>query len=200
MLTVGITGGIGSGKSTVCRIFSMLDVPVFNADDEARKLQNENADVKAAIISLFGKEIYTKDGLNRKAVAEKVFADKNLLEQLNKIIHPATVAAFGEWKKNISDTPYCLKEAAILFETGIASSLDKVIVVTAPEEIRINRIISRDKVSREQIIARIKNQMSDEEKISRADFVIVNDEKQAIIPQIMKVHEALLNLSAANKR
>ena len=195
MLTVGITGGIGSGKSTVCRVFELLDVPVFYADAEARKLQNEDAEVKAAMISLLGKEIYSAEGLNRKLVSEKVFADKNLLNQLNKIIHPATINAFKKWKENYTDKPYVLKEAAILFESGTNIGLDRIIVVTAPEELRIVRIMERDAITGEQIISRMKNQMREEEKTSRADFVIVNDEKQAIIPQVMKVHEALLKLS-----
>lgn len=197
MLTVGITGGIGSGKTTVCRVFELLDVPVFYADTEARKLQEEDSEVKAAMISLLGNEIYSFDGLNRKLVAEKVFSDKNLLAQLNKIIHPATIAAFNKWKKNYLDKPYVLKEAAILFESETNIGLDKIIVVTAPEELRITRIIYRDHLSHEQIIARIKNQMSEEEKTARADYVIMNDEKQAIIPQVMKVNEALLNLNIA---
>lgn len=195
MLTVGITGGIGSGKSTVCRVFELLDVPVFYADVEARKLQDEDTEVRAAMISLLGKEVYSADRLNRKLVAEKVFSDKNLLIQLNKIIHLATIKAYLKWKENYADKPYLLKEAAILFESGSNIGLDKIIVVTAPEELRINRIMKRDTISREQIIARIKNQLSEEEKIARADFVIENDEKQAIIPQVMKVHEQLLILA-----
>ncbi|MEI7801993.1 MAG: dephospho-CoA kinase [Bacteroidota bacterium] len=192
MRSIGITGGIGSGKSTICRVFETLGVPVFYADAEAKKIQNEDETVRNAIIALFGNEVYSTEGLNRKLVAEKVFADKNLLEQLNKIVHPATITAFEKWQEKNADKPYCLKEAAILFETGIADSLDKIIVVTAPDELKINRIIERDKSTREEVIARMKNQLSDEEKIKRADFVIVNDEKQAIIPQIMKVHKALL--------
>ena len=193
MLSIGITGGIGSGKSTVCRVFETLGIPVFYADAEAKRLQNEDVTVRNAIISLFGNDVYTAEGLNRKSVAEKVFADKNLLEKLNAIVHPATVTAFENWKLNQVDAPYILKEAAILFETGLAKSLDKVIVVTAPEELRIQRIINRENSSREQVIARMKNQMADEEKIKLAHFIIINDEKQAIIPQIMKVHEHLLN-------
>ena len=193
MLSIGITGGIGSGKSTVCRVFETLGIPVFYADAEAKRLQNEDVTVPNVIISLFGNDVYTAEGLNRKSVAEKVFADKNLLEKLNAIVHPATVTAFENWKLNQVDAPYILKEAAILFETGLAKSLDKVIVVTAPEELRIQRIINRENSSREQVIARMKNQMADEEKIKLAHFIIINDEKQAIIPQIMKVHEHLLN-------
>ncbi len=191
MLSVGITGGIGSGKSTVCRVFETLGIPVFYADAEAKRLQNEDVTVRTSIISLFGHDVYSTEGLNRKLVAEKVFTDKNLLEKLNAIVHPATVTAFENWKLKQENTSYILKEAAILFETGLAKSLNKIIVITAPEELRIQRIISRENISHEQVIARIKNQMSDEEKIKLADFVIVNDEKQAIIPQIMKVHEAL---------
>ena len=196
MLSVGITGGIGSGKSTGCRVFELLEVPVFYADAEARKLQEEDASVRAAIISLFGNDIYNASGLNRKLVAEKVFTDKFLLDQLNKIIHPATIIAFNKWKENYNDKSYVLKEAAILFESSGNIGLDKIIVVSAPEDIRIERIMKRDTLLREQIISRMKNQMSDEEKTARADFVIVNDEKQAIIPQVMKIHESLLKIAA----
>ena len=191
MLQVGITGGIGSGKTTVCRVFETLGVPVFYADAEARRLQDEDEEVKAAIKNLFGENIYSSNGLDRKAVAEKVFADALLLKQLNDIVHPATIRAFETWKENYSDKKYILKEAAILFETGLNKSLDKIIVVTAPDELKIERIMNRDSVSREQVISRMKNQMSDSEKISLADFVIVNDEKQAVIPQVMKIHNKL---------
>ena len=191
MLLVGITGGIGSGKTTVSRVFETLGVPVFYADAEARRLQNEDHDVIAAIKNLFGETIYSVEGLNRNAVAEKVFSDSVLLKKLNGIVHPATVRAFDEWKKNQSDKKYILKEAAILFETGLNDSLNKVILVTAPDEIKIKRIMKRDSVSADQVISRMKSQLSDEQKIPLADFVIVNDERQAVIPQVMAIHELL---------
>ncbi len=194
MLSVGITGGIGSGKSTVCRVFELLNVPIFYADAEARRLQDEDAEIKSAMISLLGNDIYTLAGLNRKAVAEKVFTNKLLLEQLNKIIHPATINAFIKWKEIHGKSPYILKEAAILFESDSHIDLDKIIAVTAPEELRMERIINRDHISRAQVISRMKNQLSDEERKIRSDFVIINDEKIAIIPQVMKVHEKLMHL------
>jgi len=194
MLTVGITGGIGSGKSTICRIFEVMEVPVFYADAEARRLQNEDPNVRSSMISLFGNEVYNDDGLNRKFVAELVFNNKLLLDQLNKIIHPATLIAFEKWKQNYSSNHYVIKEAAILFESKSNIGLDKIIVVSAPEELRIERIIKRDNISREQIISRMNNQLTEEERIAKADFVIVNDEKSAIIPQVLAVHEKLLAL------
>ena len=195
MLSVGITGGIGSGKSTVCRVFELLEVPVFYADDVARKLQDTDVQVREKMIALLGKEIITNDVLNRKLVAEKVFSDKNLLSLLNQIIHPATINEFIKWKEIYIDKPYILKEAAILFESESHKGLDAIIVVTAPEELRIERIIKRDKTSKAQIIDRMKNQMAEEEKISRADYVIVNDESTAIIPQVMKIHESIIQRS-----
>jgi len=194
MLTVGITGGIGSGKSTICRIFEVMEVPVFYADAEARRLQNEDPNVRSSMISLFGNEVYNDDGLNRKFVAELVFNNKLLLDQLNKIIHPATLIAFEKWKQNYSSNHYVIKEAAILFESKSNIGLDKIIVVSALEELRIERIIKRDNISREQIISRMNNQLTEEERIAKADFVIVNDEKSAIIPQVLAVHEKLLAL------
>lgn len=194
MLTVGITGGIGSGKSTICRIFEVMEVPVFNADAEARRLQNEDPNIRSSMISLFGNEVYNDDGLNRKLVAELVFNNKLLLDQLNKIIHPATLVAFEKWKQDYSSNHYVIKEAAILFESKSNIGLDKIIVVSAAEELRIERIVKRDNISREQIISRMNNQLAEEERIAKADFVIVNDEKSAIIPQVLAVHEKLLAL------
>lgn len=194
MLTVGITGGIGSGKSTICRIFEVMEVPVFNADAEVRRLQNEDPNIRSSMISLFGNEVYNDDGLNRKLVAELVFNNKLLLDQLNKIIHPETLIAFEKWKQDYSSNHYVIKEAAILFESKSNIGLDKIIVVSAPEELRIERIIKRDNISREQIISRMNNQLTEEERIAKADFVIVNDEKSAIIPQVLAVHEKLLTL------
>lgn len=193
MLTVGITGGIGSGKSTICRIFEVMEVPVFNADAEARRLQNEDPNIRSSMISLFGNEVYNDDGLNRKLVAELVFNNKFLLDQLNNIIHPATLVAFEKWKQDYSSNRYVIKEAAILFESKSNIGLDKIIVVSAPEELKIERIIKRDNISREQIISRMNNQLTEEERIAKADFVIVNDEKSAIIPQVIAVHEKLLS-------
>ena len=194
MLTVGITGGIGSGKSTICRIFEVMEVPVFNADAEARRIQNEDPNIRSSMISLFGNEVYNDDGLNRKLVAELVFNNKLLLDQLNKIINPATLVAFEKWKQDYSSNHYVIKEAAILFESKSNIGLDKIIVVSAAEELRIERIVKRDNISREQIISRMNNQLAEEERIAKADFVIVNDEKSAIIPQVLAVHEKLLAL------
>ncbi|HAP01427.1 MAG TPA: dephospho-CoA kinase [Bacteroidetes bacterium] len=193
MLRIGITGGIGSGKTTVSRVFETLGIPVFSADDAAKKLQEENHEVITGIKNIFGEGIYSAGKLNRKSVAEKVFTDVSLLKKLNDIVHPATVRAFDEWLKNHSDKKYILKEAAILYETGLYQSLDKTILVTAPLNLRVERIMKRDNVSAAEVQARIKNQMSDEEKIPLADFVIVNDEQQSIIKQVMEINSKLIN-------
>jgi dephospho-CoA kinase len=190
MKIVGITGGIGSGKSTVCRVFACLGIPVFDADDEGKKLYG-NEEVRKKVIALLGAEAYAGDQLNRAAVAKRVFSDKKLLEGLNAIIHPAVQRVFAGWCEKNSASPYVLKEAAILFESGTDKDTDAVITVAAPKEVKIARVMARDKISAEDVEKRMRNQWSDEEKIKRSDFVIYNDEQQLLIPQVLKIHEAI---------
>jgi len=193
MIQVGITGGIGSGKTTVCKVFELLGVPVYYADDEAKHLLDFNHEVKTSIVSYFGKEVLNEDGaINRKKLASFVFNDKGKLEKLNSIVHPAVAAHFEGWITRHSHYPYILKEAAILFESNINTAIDKVITVTAPVELKINRAMQRDKITREQVEQRMQNQMSDEEKIKRSQFVIYNDEQQLLIPQILTIHSLLV--------
>ena len=198
MLKVGITGGIGSGKSTVCKVFDTLSIPVFNADDAAKELMNEDEALKKNIQSTFGNEIYKEGKLDRARLAQIVFNDKTKLEMLNSFVHPATLKYFSEWINQYTDKPYILHEAAILFEAGVANRMDKVITVSAPEKLRIERIMKRDNVTEEAVRARMKNQWSEEERNKRADYIIYNDESQLVIPQVMKIHEELLKLSSSN--
>ena len=190
MKIIGITGGIGSGKSTVCKIFSTLGIPVFYADVEARKVYDEPA-IKKQVIALLGPKAYTGKGLDREFVAQKVFSDSDLLEKLDLIVHPAVALRFSDWCKKNKDAVYVLKEAAILFESGTDKDTSAVITVTAPHELKIKRIEERDDISVEDIEKRIKNQWSDEEKIKRSAFVIKNDEVDPLIPQVLKIHKEL---------
>jgi dephospho-CoA kinase len=194
MIKVGLTGGIGSGKTTVSLIFEKLGIPVFYADNEAKKVIHSDENVKQEIIRLFGKEIYLETGeLDRSKMASIVFSNKEALEQLNAIVHPAVKNSFDNWEK-LQQTHYIIKEAAILFESGSYKEMDQIITVTAPVELRVNRVVSRDKVNQEQINQRIANQIADEERISKSNFIVVNDDKNLIIPQILKIHMQLLKM------
>lgn len=188
MIRIGITGGIGSGKTLVCRMFKSLGIPVYHSDEEARRLMQEEASLVSGIVKLFGEEAYIDGSLNRSMIAKRVFQDNKLLNQLNALVHPAVGRDFVRWTETQRNTPYLIKEAAILFESGAEKGLDRVIVVTAPEELRIQRIIQRDQLSREQILSRMKQQWSDEERSQLADFIIVNDGKRMLIPQVLKIH------------
>jgi dephospho-CoA kinase len=189
MKVIGITGGIGSGKSTVCRVFHSLGIPVFNADDEAKDLYND-MEVKKNVMALLGKEAYVNDLLDRAFVASKVFSTDMLLKGLNAIIHPAVQQRFEKWC-SIQRSVYVLKEAAILFEAGSDKGTDAVIMVSAPRTLRIKRVMQRDGVTEEQVERRMKNQWSDEEKIKRSAYIIYNDEEQLVLPQVLKLHEEL---------
>jgi dephospho-CoA kinase len=188
MIKIGITGGIGSGKTTVCKIFEALGIPIYYADDSAKKLMTSNKVVKSKITSLFGSEAYFRNGrLNRKFISSKVFSDKTLLNMLNAIVHPAVKEDNERWFLQ-QKSPMALKEATLLIESGSYKDLDKVIVVTCPIETRIERVMSRDKSTKEAVLKRIENQMPEEEKIKYADFVIINDGKKLLIPQVLKIY------------
>ncbi len=163
MKIIGLTGGIGSGKTTVAKMFAELGTPVYIADIEAKKLTNSSKFIRKKVIELLGEKAYTNDGLNRKYVADKIFNDKNLLQSVNNIIHPKVALHFKNWV-SMQNGPYVIKEAAILFENGGYKDCDLIILVTAPKEIRINRIIDRDKTSKYEIKQRMANQWSDEKK------------------------------------
>ncbi|MCG3164537.1 MAG: Dephospho-CoA kinase [Bacteroidia bacterium] len=193
MKKIGITGGIGSGKTTVARVFEQLGIPVYHADYWAKEIMNTEPLVIERLKELFGKDIYDSAGkANRKRIAELVFADKNKLNELNSIIHPAVWLHGENWLKSRSTAgPYILKEAAILFESGGNKDMDKVIMVSAPIEIRLERVMKRDNATREEVTARMANQWPDEQKIALSDFVIVNDDRQLVIPQVLEVHRVL---------
>jgi dephospho-CoA kinase len=192
MLKIGITGGIGSGKSTVCRIFEILGVPVYYADLESKMLLESNPQVKDKIVMTFGSSICDPSGaIDRKKLAGIVFNDKAALDKLNAITHPAVALHFENWIRQQTST-YILKEAAILIESGTYKQLDKIIVVDAPIDLKIDRTIKRDRVSKEEVERRIKNQMPDAEKIKHADFVIKNDEQQLLIPQVLELHQKFM--------
>ena len=195
MLKVGITGGIGSGKTTVCKVFETLGVPVYYADLEAKKLQEQDAEVKGAILKEFGENILNASGsIDRAKLAAIVFNDKDKLQKLNNIIHPAVANHFNNWLTTNKTSKYTLQEAAILFESGVYKRVDKIISVIAPIDIRILRTAKRDNISEELVQQRMKNQISDEEKIKRSDFIIYNDEQQLLIPQVIRIHEQLNQL------
>lgn len=191
MLRIGLTGGIGSGKSTVARIFIVLGIPVYNADDAAKRLMTEDEELKNKIINLFGGESYTKGVLNRRYLSSLVFNDKEKLKLLNSLVHPATIKDAIEWMKK-QNAPYTIKEAALIFESGFNKLLDFVIGVKAPLSLRIERTMQRDKVTTAQVEARIKLQMAEEEKMNLCDFIIVNDEEQMLIPQVLALHKKFL--------
>lgn len=191
MLKVGITGGIGSGKTTVCKVFETLGIPVYYADDEAKKLMQHNREVVAGIRSLFGAKAYDADGvLDRAFLARQVFDDREKLDKLNAIVHPATIKASMEWAEK-QTSPYVLKEAALMFESEAFHYVDKVIGVFAPVTLRLHRTMKRDNSTKEEVLKRMENQMDEEVKMRLCDFIIYNDEQQAIIPQVMRIHEEL---------
>lgn len=186
-IKVGVTGGIGSGKSLVCRVFHTFGIPVFDADGEAKRLMATDAGLITAIRSEFGDEAYHDDGtLNRGYLASQVFNDTERLETLNALVHPVAIRAGEEWALR-QESPYSVKEAALLFESGSFKLNDYTILVTAPVAVRIARVVQRDGVTPAQVQARMQRQWSDEEKMRLADFTLVNDGKQAIIPQVLEL-------------
>lgn len=195
MIMVGLTGGIGSGKSTVAEIFAQLGIPIYNSDTRAKTLMNSDIALIAAIKNLFGEDIYDQDNhIKREKLASIVFNNATKLQQLNAIVHPAVKEDSRNWQKNNIQFPYLIKESAILFETGIYKEMQKNILVVAPEALRIERVMQRDQCSREEVLARMSKQMKDEEKIKMADFIIENDGIHSLILQVNEIHNTLLNL------
>jgi dephospho-CoA kinase len=193
MLKIGITGGIGSGKTTVCHLFETLHIPVYYADDAAKWLMNNNADLIIAIKNAFGSDVYNdQNQLQRTKLASIVFSNANARKLLEGLVHPAVEQHNQQWIEQHKNAPYVLKEAALIFESGSYKHLDKVITVTAPLELRISRVTKRDNATVEQVKARIAAQMPDEEKIRLSDFVIYNNEQQMLIPQVMHIHEQIM--------
>lgn len=182
-LRVGITGGIGSGKSIVSKALAVMGYPVYNSDERAKELMQEDTALINKIKDLFGSDIYSGNVLNRQRVASLIFNDPVKRQALNAVVHPAVRADFVRWTDE-QKSPLVFQESALLFETGSYQLFDHTILVTAPEEIRINRVLSRDSTDREAVVARMKNQLPDSEKIPLAGTVIVNDDRQAILPQL----------------
>ena len=195
MLRVGITGGIGSGKSVVAKVFATLGIPVYNADSTAKRLMEEDPSLKASISLLFGEQAYEGGRLNRPYISAIVFKDREKLAQLNALVHPATIAAGEKWFGE-QQAPYALKEAALIFESGTQRQLDFVIGVSAPQHLRIHRVMARDGVGREEVLKRMQNQIDETIKMRLCDSVIYNDEVQLVIPQVLELHERLLKKAA----
>ena len=191
MLKVGITGGIGSGKSTVAKIFEVLGIPVYYADAAAKRLMNEDESLIKQVRLLFGDRAYENKILNREFISSQVFADAEKLGELNKVVHPATLADAEAWMK-LQTAPYIIKEAAILFESNAHLALDLVIGVYSPTDLRIERIMKRDGSSREVVLQKMSRQMNEEEKMERCDFVLKNNEQELLLPQALELHQVLL--------
>lgn len=196
MLKIGITGGIGSGKTTVSKIFKTLGIPVFYADDVAKQLMTTDPILIAGINQTFGVASYFEDGkLNNKHIAAIVFNDAQQLEKLNALVHPAVFRAFAAWDAQLpAHIPYALKEAALLFESGSYAMCDHNILVTSPQALKIARVTERDQVSADQVLARMNKQFSDKQKLKMADFVIENNEQQSLILQVLALHQQFLAL------
>jgi dephospho-CoA kinase len=198
VIKVGVTGGIGSGKSTVAKIFAVLGVPVYYADDASKRIMNSDPGVIELITRHFSSNAYKNGILDRSYLAAQVFNNKENLDLLNSLVHPATIRDADDWL-SLQQTPYVIKEAALLFESGSYAALDYVIGVSAPYELRLQRTIARDHSSTEQVIARMNRQIDENIKMKLCDFIVYNDEVQLLIPQVLKLHEFFINESALKK-
>lgn len=194
MIIVGLTGGIGSGKTTVGKLFKNLGIPVYNSDKQAKKLMKSSKTVRNEVKKLLGDEAYVDNKLNKAYVASKVFNNKDLLQQLNAIIHPAVRKHFQKWVKK-KKSPYVIQETAILLENSMQAFYDKIVLVTAPEEVRIARIKERDSSTDDQIKVRMQNQWNDKRKVPLADFIIENKELNQTVIKVKEVHGLLLDHS-----
>ncbi|MEO1436155.1 MAG: dephospho-CoA kinase [Bacteroidota bacterium] len=198
-LNIGITGGIGSGKTTVCRIFETLGIPVYYADDRAKWIITHQSEVVQKIKAEFGEEAYTPEGAyNRAYIANIVFRDRKRLDVLNQIVHPAVFIDGLQWQQGHAEQAYTLKEAALLFESGSYQMHDKIICVTAPEEVRIQRVMKRDQLDREAVQARVDKQLPEAHKAERSDYVIENFAGKSLIHQVLDIHRDLLILSESS--
>ena len=187
---IGLTGGIGSGKSVVAKIFATLGIPVFNADDEAKRIMQTSPEIKSKLIQQFGLDIYNESGLDKEKLASIVFDDPFQLQLLNAIVHPVTIQAAKDWAAK-QTSPYVIKEAALIFESGAADGLLKVIGVTAPLSLRTHRVMQRDGITKEQVDARMRNQISDTIKMRLCDYVIENNNQQMVLPQVLDIDKAI---------
>jgi dephospho-CoA kinase len=193
MLKIGLTGGIGSGKSTVAQVFEVMGIPVYYADDRAKRLMNEDEVLKQKIQEQFGAAAYTNGLLNRKYIADIVFAFPEKLQQLNALVHPAALQDAEQWMQQ-QTSPYAIKEAALIFESGAQEHLDYVIGVYAPTPLRIQRTMQRDGITREEVMARIDKQIDDTIKMRLCNFVVTNNEQELLISQVVVLHQQFLSL------
>lgn len=194
MKIIGLTGGIGSGKSTVADLFEIIGIPVYNSDLEAKKIMQSNPDVIQEIISLLGTESYLNKTLNRKYISEIVFNNKKILQALNNIVHPRVFVDFNRWLSlQKSQFNYILKESALLLDVREQQNVDAIITVFCPLEIRISRLMLRDQSTKEVVVQRINNQRKEKELIDAADYLIINDERHSIIQQVLDIHNKLVN-------
>ena len=194
MVIVGLTGGVGSGKTTISKCFKSFGIPVYIADDEAKALMNQSKVLKRKLIDLFGKSAYKDGKLNRPFLASKIFSDQMLLSKMNAIVHPKVASHFKRWLKK-QEAPYIIKEAAIIFENNLESNYNYIITVVADEDLRIKRVMKRDEASKEKIQSIISNQLPDEVKIKKSDFVITNNDLASAKSQVVEIHQQILQLT-----
>lgn len=194
MLKIGLTGGIGSGKTTVAKVFELLNIPVYYADAVSKSLYHTNKELMANMKEHFGEDIYTNDQINRQKLAAIVFKDPRKLQLLNSLVHPLTIKDAQQWMARQS-APYVIKEAALLFESASAAGLDYVIGVSTPKHLRLKRVMERDKVNREEVLARMDKQIDEEIKMRLCDYIIENNEQELVIPQVLQLHDKFLHLS-----
>lgn len=194
MLRIGLTGGIGSGKTTVAKVFETIGIPVYYADSEAKRIMNEDRELKEAILTLFGEASYKNGELDRSYISSIVFNDSYKLDLLNALVHPVTIRDAELWMKKLN-TPYVIKEAALLFESGAAGHLDYILGIYTPQPLRIKRTMERDGVSQDEVLKRMYNQLDEGIKMKLCDFVITNDEQQLVIPQVLKLHERFITIA-----
>lgn len=193
MIKLGITGGIGSGKTTISQFFNLLKIPVYNSDLRAKILMNNSEEIKESMYNIFGENIYSSDGiLNRKELSKLVFSSKDLLQELNNIVHPVVKNDFLQWTKKFN-SKYVIQESAILIDSGFYKMMDKVLTVTAPIDCKIKRVMARDNCTENEVISRMNNQISDKEMFKFSDFIIQNDDKNLIILKILEIDKKISN-------
>ncbi|MGI6340165.1 MAG: dephospho-CoA kinase [Bacteroidales bacterium] len=196
-IRLGVTGGIGSGKSSVCRVFNVLGIPVFYSDSEAKAIMNNNLSVRSKINAIAGKDLFLNGNLDREELAKIIFNDEELLRRVNALIHPLVFQNFIQWT-DMQTAPYVIMEAAILFESGASELVDKVLTVVAPLDQRIERTVKGNQLTREQVMDRIRNQMDDDVRVKNSDYIIYNSENDMIIPSVLRIHGDLLRQTGIN--
>jgi dephospho-CoA kinase len=197
MLKIGLTGGIGSGKTTVAKVFELLNIPVYYADEASKRLYQTDKELMAKIKDHFGEDVYADNQLNRAKLAALVFDKPDQLLLLNSLVHPPTIKDAQDWM-NKQTGPYSIKEAALIFESGSNSGLDYVIGVKTPQHLRTKRVMERDGITREAVVTRMNRQMDEDQKMQLCDFIIENNEEQMIIPQVLKLHDLFLQKAKTN--